>query len=217
MVITDIKRKGKSEIYKVFVNDEFFSLFEGEVIVKNHIKIGVEYDSEKLNTFKNESDIIVCYEMALNYVSKSIKTKLQVKTYLKKYKFGNEIIDSSIKKLEDYGYINDGYYANLVVGSMSNNRGKRYIKNQLMLKGVSEQNINCALENIENEDETCKNVATKWLKGKPLPLDKKNKEKLYRFLLCRGFEYETIKRVMNNKNIFGEEDGWNWFNWGWKN
>ena len=217
MVITDIKRKGKSEIYKVFVNDEFFSLFEGEVIVKNHIKIGVEYDSEKLNTFKNESDIIVCYEMALNYVAKSIKTKLQVKTYLKKYKFGNEIIDSSIKKLEDYGYINDGYYANHVVGSMSNNRGKRYIKNQLMLKGVSEQNINCALENIENEDETCENVASKWLKGKPLPLDKKNKEKLYRFLLGRGFEYETIKRVMNNKNIFGEEDGWNWFNWGWKN
>ena len=84
-----------------------------------------------------------------------------------------------------------------------------YIKNQLMLKGVSEQNINCALENIENEDETCENVASKWLKGKPLPLDKKNKEKLYRFLLGRGFEYETIKRVMNNKNIFGEEDGWN--------
>ena len=209
MIVTDIKRKGKSEIYNVFVDGEFFSLIEGEIIVKNHIKIGAKYTKEELTSFKSNSDEIVCYEMALGYVSKSLKTNKQLKTYLKKYKFENEAIEKSIKKLESYGYINDESFANYVVGTMSQSKGKRYIANQLTMKGVSERNIKKALESIENEEETCENVAKKWLKGKILPLDQKNKEKLYRFLIGRGFEYETIKKVVNNENIFGEYDDWN--------
>ena len=50
---------------------------------------------------------------------------------------------------------------------------------------------------LNNDDDSCREVCQKWLKGKTLPLEQKDKEKLYRFLLSRGYEYETIRHTIN--------------------
>ncbi|MBO7527078.1 MAG: RecX family transcriptional regulator [Clostridia bacterium] len=208
MKITDIKRKGKSEVYKVFADGEFFSLMQAEVLVKKNIKLGQDIDGDSLKEYKKESDMLLCKTMALTYVSKSIKTEFQVRAYLKKYGFEKTAIDEAIKKLKEYGYLNDEYYAKLYCGSMANGRGKRYIKNELRLKGISEENIQQAISEIDSEEDACIMQANKWLKGKELPLDKKSKEKLYRFLLGRGFEYDTIKSALNKimDSCFNDEN-----------
>lgn len=211
MKITEIKRKGKSEVYKLFVDGSFYSLFLAEIIVKHHIKINDEINSEVLQEYKKESDMLLCKTMALSYVSKALKTEKQVRDYLKKYGFESIAICDAISKLKEYGYLNDEYYAKLLSNSLSSSRGKRYIKNELKQKGIAEEKIDVALNELKNEDDACFSQAGKWLKGKELPLDKKNKEKLYRFLLGRGFGYDTIKTVLNkiDNNLLNEDEYFN--------
>ncbi len=217
MIITDIKRKGKSETYHVYVDDSYFALIEAEYIYKYKIKIGTEIDEQKLLQIKRKSDKLLCSSVALNYISKSLKTEFQLKNYLKSKNYDLEAIDETLEKLKSYGYLNDEYYANISAKTLSKTKGKKYIKNQLVSKGIAEDKINNVLSEIENEDEACFNVAQKWLKGKELPLDIKNKQKLYRFLLARGFGFDVIKSALSNVGCEEVEDDWNWYNWSGKN
>ena len=84
---------------------------------------------------------------------------------------------------------------NIMPKHLQKNKGKKYIKQQLYIKGVKSE----VVDNLElnDDDDSCREVCQKWLKGKTLPLEQKDKEKLYRFLLSRGYEYETIKHTIN--------------------
>ena len=201
MQITDIVRKGKSEVYKVYIDGKIYSLFEAEIIVKHKLKTGLEIDYENLSELKKESDLILCRQLALKYVSKGLKTEKQTKDYLKQHLFGDKAVDDSIKKLKEYGYLNDLHYAKSYTNDKSHYKGKLYIKNELKQKGISEEDIDYALSTCsENEFEICETLAKKWIKGKIMPLDVKDKQKLFRHLVSKGFEYETIKTVLLKVN-----------------
>jgi len=70
--------------------------------------------------------------------------------------------------------------------------GKIKIKTQLRLKGVDSNIIKQHLDNIDEENyhETIKEIISKWSRTHSSDKDRKNK--LYRFLLSRGFENEVI-------------------------
>ena len=218
MIITEIKRKGKSELYYVYADGEFFSLLQAEFIVKNKLKTGTQIAREKLMQIKEESDNLTCSAYALNYLSKAIKTEFQLRQYLKKYSFSDSAINQAIEKLKNYGYLNDKYYAELLAKELSEKKGRNYIKNELNNKGIKKESYEHILEDLPPEDDACKAVTLKWLKNKPLPKDQKEKAKLYRFLSARGFAFETIKRTLSKINAtLGEDDDWNWFNRSRKN
>lgn len=211
-MITDIKRKGKSEVYNVFVDGEFYGLFEGEILYRYKIKIGTDFDANQLKQYKLESDEILCFSMVIGYVSKYLKTEKATKDYLKKYLFSDNAIESAINKLKSYGYLNDKYFAKAYGESLSNSKGSRYIKNKLREKGVSDENIREVLEELQDEDVALEGVIKKWLKGKNFPLDKKDKDRLYRHLIGRGFGFESIKKALNKfGDLEGLNEDWYWY------
>ena len=72
-----------------------------------------------------------------------------------------------------------------------------------ILDAVDEGLIQESLGQIESEYDACLAVATKYLKNRKI--DEKTKEKLYRHLLGRGFEYEVIgsvaRKTLQNADI----------------
>lgn len=207
MEITEIKRKGKSELYYIYADGELCGLFQAEIIYKNKLKTGVEIDLEDLNKIKLESDKLTCFSMALNYVSKMLKTEKQVRDYLKRHLFLEEAIASAVEKLKNYGYINDAEVAKFMIGSLKGRKGKNAIRQDLMQKGIKKEQIDCLLNDLLGQEETCEVQAKKWLKAKTLPLQQNEKAKLYRFLIGKGFEFDVIKKVLNKIEI-GDDDDW---------
>lgn len=210
MIITEIKRKGKSELYYVYADDELYGLLQAEFIYKHKLKTGQEIQKQELDKIKLQSDKLTCSSKALNYVSKMIKSEFQVRQHLKKHGFIDEAIDESIEKLKHYGYINDKQVANFVMQSLEKRKGKNYIKKDLMQKGIKKEQIEEVLENLSGQEETCLEMAKKWLKTKTIPLNQNDKAKLYRFLAGKGFEFDIIRRAME-KTKAGDEDDWYWF------
>lgn len=206
MLITDLKRKGNSETYYVYIDGNFYCSMQLEVLYKYHIKVGTEIDEDKFNEAKIESDKLVCSTEALNYVSKRLRTEFQVVEHLKKKGYCNEGIELAISRLKNYGYLNDEYFAKLQAKELAKTKGKFYIKKDLLTKGVSEDIIQNVLEELDGDDTSCREVATKWLKNKPLPLEIKTKEKLYRFLMSRGYTFDIIKRAVADVTSFEDFD-----------
>ena len=111
MIITEIKQKGKSESYYVSFAGELYGTLQLETLVKNHIKLGCEIDEEQLKVIKEDDDNLTCFSRALKYISSRLKTEKQMLEYLRGLNYSQVAIDNAIKKLKDYGYINDEYYA----------------------------------------------------------------------------------------------------------
>lgn len=204
MIVTEIKQKGKSETYYVSLDESLFGEFQLEILVKHHIKVGVDIDEETLKQIKEESDELTCFSRALKYISSRLKTEKQMKEYLQGLNYSDKAIQNAITKLKNYGYINDDYYAKTFAEIYGKSKGKKYLQRELTLKGVNAEIVSQTLES-QNDTVACKEQCAKKLKNMQLPLSQKDKEKVYRFLLSRGFDFSTIKQCLS-EYVSGEDD-----------
>ena len=202
MIITSLIRKGKSELYKTYLNEEYVCLLEAETIVKHKLKTGQEIDQDEFARIREESENLTCRKQVLDYVSKGIKTRKQVFDHFKQKGYLLISINNALDMLEGYGYLNDKYYAQNFVKAKQNQKGKMYIVSSLKQKGVSDDIINEVLQDFATEQDVVIELAQKYLKNKVI--DDKTKEKLFRHLISKGFDFSevnsAIKSVLKNDN-----------------
>lgn len=194
MQITEFKKIGKTNRYKMFVDSEFFAVLIDETIVKNELKINVEYDLDYLNKIVFEGQKKVALDSAISIISKFSKTEKEMRKYLKDKGFLQNAIDFAVEKLKEYNYINDNNYAKNFIAIKQNSKGKKAIFFELKMKGVDENIIKKNLESVENQDEILLALAQKFVKNKQN--DEKLKEKLFRHLVAKGFGFEEINGVI---------------------
>ena len=190
-----IQEKNKNRC-NLFVDGEFYSGVSIEVIMNSRLKVGMEIPAVDLNKLVNESMEKEAFEKAVTYLSRALKTKKQVYTYLINKGYSNEIAWSCVDKLKDYNLINDCEYSKRYIESTSKNQGKRLIEYKLMMKGIKKEEIESAYSECDIlPEESALLVAEKYLKNKENT--KENINKAYRYLINRGFSYEEAKFALS--------------------
>ena len=195
-IITEISlQKNNKNRCNVYVDNEFFCGMSVETAVKNRIKTGQEIDEEKLAQLVNESEQQEALAKATDYVAKNLKTKRQVKEYLLKKGYSEQIAWACIDKLKEYNYIDDVEYSKRYIESLSKKQGKRLTEYKLMMKGVKKEDIENAYSDAEDHsNESVKKLAKKHLGNKPIT--KENLAKTYRYLIGKGFSYEQVSEAL---------------------
>lgn len=200
-VITAITPQVKNvDRCNIYVDNTFYCGMQLETVIKNKLKVGITIDKQELCLMQLESEKSVALNKAMGFISNSMKTSKAVKDYLATKGYTQPVCQYVIDKLLEYGFVNDSEYAKAYVRSYSKNRGAKLIKMQLRAKGVSDSDMAEALESIDNELESATAVAEKYLKNKQI--DNKNMQKAYKYLLSKGFSYETASSVI--KGIYKE-------------
>ena len=196
MIVTDIKPQAKnSKRVNLYLDGKFYCGLELFTIMKHRVKMGNDYTANEIIDIQIAEEEGVCLNYALNLLSKSVKTEKEIIAKLKKRGYVSEIIDKVIFKLKDYGYVNDEEFAEKYINSYSKNKGKRLLKSELKLKGVSDAIIEDKFLSVENELETAIKIAEKYVKNKPV--DIKTKQKCYKYLLSKGFSYDDSKTAVD--------------------
>lgn len=196
MIVTDIKPQAKnSKRVNLYLDGKFYCGLELFTVMKHRVKIGNDYTANEIIDIQIAEEEGVCLNYALNLLSKSDKTEKEIIAKLKKRGYVSEIIDNVIFKLKDYGYVNDEEFAEKYINSYSKNKGKRLLKSELKLKGVSDAIIEDKFLSVENELETAIKIAEKYVKNKPV--DIKTKQKCYKYLLSKGFSYDDSKTAVD--------------------
>ena len=184
-------QKNDKERCNIFVDGNFFAGISIEIVIKNHLKVGTELDKTSLGELIFSAEKEKALKKALDYVSKTLKTKKQVKDYLEKKGYSVEIILKILDKLIDYGLINDVEYAKRYIESTSKKQGQKLIEYKLMSKGVRKEDIALAYSDFEEFDQDrVYNLAIKHLKNKER--SRENFAKTYKYLLGKGFLYEEV-------------------------
>ena len=186
------KRKDRCNIY---LDGEFYAGVSLETVMKFRLKSGAETDEARLKEILTDAENSEATEKALSYISKTVKTKRQVKEYLLKKGYSESACYHAIDKLKEYGYIDDCEYARRYIDSTGKTQGKRLLAYKLMAKGVKKEDIEAAYETAgKNSAENAAALAAKKMKNKDVT--KENVLKTYRYLISRGFSYEEAERAV---------------------
>lgn len=195
------KRKDRCNL---FVDGEFFAGVSLETVMKFRLKVGTETDEKYLKETLLESEKAEAVEKAAAYISSAYKTKRQVKDYLIKKGFGEDVAWYAVDKLKEYGYINDEAYARRFIESTGKTQGKRLMAYKLMAKGVKKDDVETAYEAVGGAaKENAAALAEKRLKNKEKT--KENILKTYRYLISRGFSYEEASSAIEPFKEDGED------------
>ncbi len=193
----EIQKNNKQKV-NLYIDNEYYNKLYLDTCVKYSLKAGIEIDLQELDKIIEESDKNLALNSTVKYISSALKTRKQVKDYLKKKEFGEEVVEYVLDKLEEYKYIDDESYIIAYVNTYKNKFGTNKLKLNLRQKGIKESYIDNYFEEINDEnieDEVCYNLAKKKAKNMDLS-DIKNKQKLNRYLISRGFDFDLVNQII---------------------
>ena len=180
----------------LFLDGEYYTSVTLETVMKNRLKVGLEIDVGRLSEIITENERAEALNKAVGYISKYLKTKREIKDYLLRKGYSEEIAWYCIDKLKEYGYVNDEDYSKRFIESNAKNQGKRLLEYKLMMKGVRKEDIGAAYESADiDAKENAKNIAEKHLRNKEI--NKENLAKTYRYLIGKGFSYEEASYAID--------------------
>lgn len=188
----EVQKNDKNRV-NLYVDDEFYSGIPAELVYLEHLKTGLEIDEKDLKKIIFENEKSKAMSRVTKYIGSSLKTQKQIRDYLRKKEYSDDTIEFVMSKLVEYNYIDDKKYAQAYVLTYGKNYGKLKLISQLKIKGVSEEIIECVLE--DNKVDSIESVASKYLKNKVMSYEVS--QKLFRFLYSRGYEFDEINSYIN--------------------
>lgn len=188
-----LKSSRNPNIFVVEISGEKYIL-HSEIIVKYGITTNGEISQEKLTEVVFESDVMIATNLAMNYVSSKLITTKQLKDYLRGKGYKSNVTIKVIDKFNEYGVLNDENFATSYVGIKQHSLSKRAIEQKLMQKGVDKDIAKSCLEEFDDLEVAIK-TAEKFMKNKDCT--EENITKLLRHLSYKGFDYETINKVLS--------------------
>jgi regulatory protein len=197
MKITEVsEQKRRKEKYNIFIDGEFCFSANLEDVIKHGIKVSKEITHDELESLIEQCEYSKAYNYSLNLLSKQDYTSFDMIKKLKSRSYGNLTITKVMEKLKSYGLINDVKYA------------QKYIKYCLDIKKYGKNKImaelyRLGLKDIEGldfsicEDTEYGNLREIAIKKYKTIEGKDNaKQKLYRYLLSKGYDFDLIRRAM---------------------
>ncbi len=197
MKITDIKQQQKRQgRYSIFVDDKYsFSLSENELL-NSGTRVGREYSAEEFEQLKQTALLDKAYMRSLDLLSRRARSDWEMRQYLKRKEYDQDVIDKIVYKLAQKGYINDKKFADSWINSRRQlkNMSKRKLRLELKQKRVPEEIVNLTLD----EDETNEQDVLRELVAKKRQQSKyQDNLKLMQYLSRQGFNYDDIKSALN--------------------
>lgn len=207
MIITNITSQKDPERVNIFIDNRFaFGLF---LRTKEELglKKGMELDEGLLESIRSKDELQDAKSKAYQYLSFRQRTKRELEDYLLKKEFNRNTVETVIEVLKEAGYVDDLDFARTFVRDKTSykNFGPYRIRNELVLKGISKELIDQALEEEYHEEleELVDMVKSRY---SSILHDKSDKRfrRIGGFLQRKGHSYDTIRKVLDR--IDGKDD-----------
>jgi len=208
--VTEIKKvKGRYKYRLLYINGKKYGEFFEELLFKFNIKEDSYLSEKELNQLRGFQEEREAEKVAINYLSYKPRSINEVRRKLFGKKISNTMIDITIEKMKNCGYLDDNKYAHDWIEERIKTRGFSpfKIRSELIIKGISKEIIDKNLSRIytpELEIETARRIAKEQIR-RYKNLDKKTiRRRTINFLLRKGYNYSTIESILPEilENLF---------------
>lgn len=201
MKITSIEKQKKEGRFNIFLDGEFaFGLYK-ETIYEFGLRVNDELDSKKAEEIRTRDEIGFAKRVAYRFLNYKQRSEKEVRKKLKEKKISDKTIELVISSLKDLNYLNDENYAKLYLQSkiLRKPEGKRVLKMKLAEKGIPKDVADKIItEQYTPETETQKaaELLKKYEKKVRGKTEQEKRQKCYRYLISKGFDFDTVNAVM---------------------
>ncbi len=196
MKITDIKQQVKSQgRYSIFIDGKFsFGLSESGLMVSG-IRIGRELSSTELAELKSTARFDKAYNQALNLIARRPRSEWEIREYLKRKEYDQEVVDVIIGRLYESKWLNDTEFARKWVENrrLLKATSMRRLTQELKSKRVSDDVISLVLAE-DDTDEVL--ILRELIARKQKQTRYQDTQKLMAYLVRQGFNYGDVKTAM---------------------
>lgn len=195
MTVTDVIRISGNR-YQIMIDGEFaFVLYKGE-LSSYKVKDGESISKETYDEIMGQVLPKRAKLRAMNLLMAKAYTEKQLRDKLKSGQYPQSCIDQAVQYVKSFGYVDDAQYAADYLFYHGGEKNKKQLLLKLRQKGVSDEIAAKAYEDYcqmglapSEEDLICSYLIKK--KYDPAG-DEKEKNKMIRSLLQKGFSYGKI-------------------------
>ena len=199
MYITDIiPLTGKrSKKVRITIDDGSSIVLYSREAGRYGLECDAEITDEVWERLMQEIFIPRARSRAMHLLEKQDRTKAGLRRKLREGGYPDAAVDMAISYVESYHYIDDDRYASSYVRYHQYGKSRRRIVMDLKAKGVSDDIIERAIETefTTSEEEMIRQTIKKRHYDHETA-DLKERQRMYRFLLSRGFDYEEIDKAL---------------------
>ena len=199
MEITKVQALTKQK-YRIFLDGESaFAVYKGE-LSRYHLEEGAVLPPEVYEELVNRVLKKRATLRAMHILERTDKTEAQLRRKLEESEYPKEAVESAIAYVTSYGYLDDRRYAEHYIEWKKQGKGKARLKMELVQKGISRDIIDEVLESTDFGEtrEMIRQIILKKRKT-DIPMNEKEKQRLYGFLMRKGFSSSDILAVMREE------------------
>jgi len=205
-ILPQKKRPNRRNIY---LDGVFAFGLNDNVVARFRLREGLKITDEQVEQIAKGEVRQECFDDAMKYLQSRMHSRAELRRKLLRREFANQIIEGILNDLTRLGYLDDAKFATAKAQSAADRKhhGRRRAYMELMKSGVKKEVANQVLENVYSQTDSTATART--LIEKKLPAMKRlesivARRRLAGMLMRRGFDYETIKplidKALGNQN-----------------
>ena len=209
MKITKYKKiRNKYRVY--FEDSSSVDLYE-DIILKHSLLLKKEVTKKQLEIIVNDNKKEEIYDVSLKYISIKMRSKKEIKDYLKRKEYDDIDIKNTISRLEKNNLINNKEYARAYIIDRINlsNDGPNKIKKDLIHEGIEEEVINQYIDKIDYDE--LYNKLDRLIDKKIVSLKKYSgevlKQRLIGYFINLGYSIDMIESIISTKELRNIDQG----------
>ena len=139
----------------------------------------------------------------MHFLQSTDRTEYQLRKKLESLFYPEETIEEAVSYVKKFHYIDDMRYAVNYLECHKDSKSMRQLEQELYKKGISRETFQKAAEQSEFPKET--EQIRYWLEKKHYPgqgAEKKETEKICRFLLRKGYRMSDIQKVIRCDDLY---------------
>lgn len=204
MIISAIKQQIKrQDRYSVYIDGTYSCAFSETELLKLGLHVGQELSQAEFEHLKDDSVRDKARYQALGQLSRRQRSEWELRDYLKRKDYTNEVISSVINELADYGYVDDHKFAKAWVANrrLLKAISRRRLYQELRQKRVSDEVIVRVLAEDETDDSS---VLREFVTRKRKQTKYQDNSKLMQYLIRQGYKYDDIKTAFSDDGSVDE-------------
>ena len=209
--ITQIsEQKRRPNRRNVYLDGKFAFGCNVNVVAKFRLREGLELDTDQLSRILTGEVRQEAFDYALKTLERRLHSKMELSRKLAKREYAAEMIDEVLADLERLGYVDDARFAKTKAQSAATykHHGHRRALMELKKAGVGESTARKAVEDVYDPHDSL--ATARMLAQKKGPSLRKldpvvARRRLAGMLLRRGFDYDTVRPVIDEVLGYGDE------------
>lgn len=194
-------KKLNNNIYEVELNNKVKIKLYDDVIVKYNLLLSKHIDNNKLEEIIKYNNSLEAYYTCIKYLSKKNRCEKEIRDYLEKKKYSNSIIDTTINRIINNGYLNREVYIKSYINDRYNLSidGPIKIANNLIKLGFTSEEFSKYLD-LDFTDKVSK-IINKKVKSNHKLSNNMLKSNITNYLIKEGYPKELFIDLLGHIKV----------------